>query len=241
MWKATVDGRPLTFRLIGINNQNFLMEDRETGSWWQQVSGEAIHGPLKGRRLTQLPHDEVTFGLWRREYPGGRVLGLDGQASQIRANWEEQTARYPVVVPAAPDEPLAQRALVIGLVADGKAKAYPMEVVTRARAVMDRVGETPVALLVGADGVSVRAFDRRVDGQVLDLLARPDTSPARFVDSQTGSEWDIAGRALSGPLAGKSLTRIAYLSDYWFDWKVYHPETAIYREWKPPATAAPTP
>lgn len=239
MWKASVDGRPLTFRLIGINNQNFLMEDRETGSWWQQVSGEAIHGPLKGRRLAQVPHDEVTFGLWAREYPGGRVLGLKNEASQIDADWEVETAKFPVVVPAAPDAPLASRALIIGIVVDGAAKAYPMDILTRARAVMDRVGQTPVALLVGADALSVRAFDRRVDGQTLDLLARPDSSPARFVDSQTGSEWDIAGRALSGPLAGKSLTRIALLSDYWFDWKVYHPETAVYREWQPTSPTTP--
>jgi hypothetical protein len=51
VWETTVDGKPLHFHLAGINNQNFIMRDEETGSWWQQVSGEAIHGPLKGRRL----------------------------------------------------------------------------------------------------------------------------------------------------------------------------------------------
>ena len=44
----------LTFHLVGINNQNFVMQDQETGTWWQQVSGEAILGPLK--RL---------FGIWK--------------------------------------------------------------------------------------------------------------------------------------------------------------------------------
>lgn len=236
-----MDGRVLTFRLIGINNQNFLMEDLETRSWWQQVSGEAVHGPLKGRRLTQVLHDEVTFGLWRREHPEGRVLALADEASQIRADWEVRTARMPVVVPPAAGDPLEPRALILGLVVDTRAKAYPLDLVTRARAVMDRVGDTPVALLVGADGLSVRAFDRRVDGRALELLARPDASPARYVDSETGSEWDIAGRALSGPLAGRTLTRLPLLSDYWFDWRLYHPDTAVYREWTPPAAPAAAP
>jgi len=51
VWEATVEGRTLHFHLAGINNQNFIMRDEETGSWWQQVTGEAIFGPLKGRRL----------------------------------------------------------------------------------------------------------------------------------------------------------------------------------------------
>jgi hypothetical protein len=37
----------LNFHLAGINNQNFIMRDEETGTWWQQVSGTAIQGPLK--------------------------------------------------------------------------------------------------------------------------------------------------------------------------------------------------
>ena len=41
MWKAVAGGRALRFRLIGINNQNFVMEDEETGSWWQQITGAA--------------------------------------------------------------------------------------------------------------------------------------------------------------------------------------------------------
>ena len=58
-----MDGLTLTFHLAGINNQNFLMRDDQTGSYWQQVSGIAIAGPLKGRALKLIPADEVTFGL----------------------------------------------------------------------------------------------------------------------------------------------------------------------------------
>ena len=54
MWSSAIDGRVLTFRLVGINNQNFVMQDDQTGSWWQQVSGEAILGPLKGLSLIHI-------------------------------------------------------------------------------------------------------------------------------------------------------------------------------------------
>jgi hypothetical protein len=32
VWTRQVDGITLTFRLAGINNQNFIMRDEETGS-----------------------------------------------------------------------------------------------------------------------------------------------------------------------------------------------------------------
>lgn len=70
-------------------------------------------------------------------------------------------------------------------------------------------------------------------------MARPGSSPARFVDTNTGSEWDITGRAVSGPLEGRTLERIPSLSDYWFDWHLYHPDTDVYRQWTPrPAAPA---
>src|SRR6185503_12947647 len=45
IFKRTLNGVVLTFRLIGINNQNAMLEDLESRSWWQQASGEAIAGP----------------------------------------------------------------------------------------------------------------------------------------------------------------------------------------------------
>ena len=47
--------------------------------------------------------------------------------------------------------------------------------------------------------------------------------------AETGSEWDFAGRALAGPAAGRRLARLPALREYWFDWRTYHPRTAVYR------------
>jgi hypothetical protein len=55
--------------LAGINNQNFLMRDEETGTFWQQISGRAISGPLNGSQLEPVHSDELTFALWRSEAP----------------------------------------------------------------------------------------------------------------------------------------------------------------------------
>ncbi len=90
------------------------------------------------------------------------------------------------------------------------------------------LGVVPLLVLVGDDKKSVRAFERTVDGRMLELFAKPDASPLRLVDAETGSLWDFTGKAVVGQLAGRQLSKITVLNDYWFNWKAYHPNTTIY-------------
>jgi uncharacterized protein DUF3179 len=127
VWESEVGGKKLTFHLAGINNQNFIMRDDETGSWWQQVSGEAIQGPLKGKKLTQVYNDELTFALWKREIQQGqqgRVLKPDQRVKQNyeAADWEEQYAKLRVVTPVDPHDKLPPRALLAGIAVNGKGR-----------------------------------------------------------------------------------------------------------------------
>lgn len=227
-----MDGRRLTFRLTGINNQNFLMADEQTGSWWQQVTGEAVFGPLKGKRLELVFHDELSFRLWKREHPDGRVLRPDDSApwKRFSEGWEEKTAKAPVVTPVKAGDPFPPRELVVGVRVGEATRAYPMSALQRQSPVLDSLGGVPLILVVGEDGRSVRAFDRRMDGRELNLFGKPGVSPLRLVDSETGSEWDFAGRAVSGPLAGKKLAKVFVLKDYWFDWKAYNPGTTVFKQ-----------
>ena len=96
------------------------------------------------------------------------------------------------------------------------------------RLVLDTVGKTPLFLVMGEDNKSVRAFDRTVDGRVLEFFVKPDATPLQLTDAETATIWDFSGKAVSGPMAGKQLRKVTVLKDYWFDWKIYHPDTAIY-------------
>ena len=232
MWERTVEGRELNFHLAGINNQNFIMQDEETGSWWQQVTGEAILGPLKGRRLRSVFHDELSFSTWKDEKPQGRVLRADERVAKAGryapANWEEEIADAPVVTPTSADSFLEPRTLVVGITINGASKAYPLSAVQQQSPVIDTLGGVPLLILIGDDQKSVRAFERSLDGRKLELFAKPDASPLQLVDVETGTSWDFTGKAVAGPLAGRQLQKIPILNDYWFDWKTYHPNTAIY-------------
>ena len=63
-----------------------------------------------------------------------------------------------------------------------------------------------------------------------DLTFAPDAD-GRIVDAETGSRWDIFGRAVSGPLQGAQLTPApGRIGQLWFSWAVYRPDTVVYPE-----------
>jgi hypothetical protein len=230
VWKADLGGTTHRFRLTGINNQNFLMEDAKTGSWWQQVTGEAVQGPLTGAHLESMPWEEVTFAVWKREHPNTKVLLPDEDAAgeYAPANWEEEVATYPVPTTADSSALVKPRDLVIGIRVGSDARAYRCSDLVAQSSILDTVGETPIFLTLHPDGNSIRCFDRRVEGRALELVREPSTFPPMYVDRETGSRWDFTGSAVEGPLAGRALHRVPFLKEYWFDWKAYNPRTSVF-------------
>ncbi len=160
-----MNGKVLHFYLAGINNQNFLMRDKETGTWWQQITGKAIYGPLKGSSLELVPCDELTFGEWRSEVSNGKVLAeVPKYKKEYDSNWEPEVAKLPVVI-SFPGTELKSRDIVVGLAIAGASRAYPWEKLVKASPVMDRVDGKPLLIAVGPDGKSFRVFISRVDGK----------------------------------------------------------------------------
>ena len=224
----------LHFYLAGINNQNFLMRDRETGSWWQQITGKAIYGPLQGAALDLVISDELTFGEWRGEFPSGQVLApVAKYTKEYDSNWEPDVAKLPVVV-SFPGTELKSRDIVIGLTVNGAGRAYPWETFSKQSPIVDRVNGTPLLLVLGPDGKSFRVFISRIDGHDAEFFLQGETAAAEknewsLVDATTASQWNFQGCATSGPVKGKCLARVPALKDYWFDWRNYHADTTVYK------------
>lgn len=207
------------------------MRDAETGSWWQQISGEAVQGKLKGQKLAAVDFEEVSYAVWKRENPNGRVLRPDEKLAAAgdkyeAADWETEVAKMPVRIAGKLDDALEPRTLVVGVNVNNRAKAYPFSAIEKQTPILDSVGATPIVVLLGADKKSVRAFERTVDGRVLEFFVKPES--LEIVDAETGSVWDFSGKATSGELSGKQLRKVSALKDYWFNWKTYNPETQLY-------------
>ena len=206
------------------------MRDEETGSWWQQISGQAIQGSLKGQKLTEVDYDEVSYGIWKRENPNGRVLRPDAEILAADkydpADWETQVGKMPVRIAGKLDDSLAPRTIVVGVEINNQSKAYPLSAIEKQNPIIDTVGGADIVIMLGADKKSVRAFERTVDGKTLEFLMKPETN--EIVDAETGGVWDFSGKCTGGELAGKQLVKVPAIKDYWFDWQTYHPETKLY-------------
>jgi hypothetical protein len=221
VWRRTVNGRTLTFHLGGINNQNALLRDAETGSFWQQSTGIALSGPLKGTQLELVPADELSFAEFRKETPNAVVMAAvpKDEADYETADWDQRVRRYPTVVDtrATGIEP---RELMLGVVVDGASRAYPLKTVLEKKLIVDTVARAPIALAVATDGKSVRCF-RAEPGQRLER----DPQTGALLDAASKREWSFEGCAASGR---PCLTRVAVYKDFWFNWRVDHPRTTVY-------------
>src|SRR5262249_55474282 len=148
------------------------------------------------------------------------------------ADWETRMSRAPVVKGVDVDHRLGPRALVIGVTTGQIARAYPFSALQKQNPIIDVIGHTPILILLGEDNRSVRAFERTVDGRVLEFFARtPDGKDSesenqhainarQLLDSETGSVWSFEGKAVAGSLLGRQLTKVEVLEDYWFDWRI---------------------
>ena len=173
-----MNGQALHFYLAGINNQNFLMRDKETGTWWQQINGKAVYGPLKGASLDLVPYDELTFGEWKSEVSGGKVFApVAKYVKEYDSDWEPETAKYPVVI-SFPGTELKSRDVVVGVEVEGASRCYPWDTLVKQSPVMDHVGGKPVLIVVAPDKKSFRAFVSRIDGDDAEFFLKREADPA---------------------------------------------------------------
>ncbi len=75
VFRARVDGRPLSFRLRSKGKEVFL-EDAETHSLWLALEGRAVQGPLVGKKLELVPYVQSYWYAWSAYRPKTRVLGV---------------------------------------------------------------------------------------------------------------------------------------------------------------------
>jgi hypothetical protein len=245
-FERTVNGRIFDFGTTGrLRYSNLIMYDRQTETWWQQATGEAIVGELTGTRLTYLPASIIAWDDFKAAFPKGKVLSRDTGFS--RRYGENPYVGYddvskPPFLFRGPETPgiLPPVARVLTIDLNGEAMAYPYDALQKLGVVNDTVGGTDVVVLwaagtasaldagtvaAGRDVGAANAFARELAGQTLTFAFKG----SQIVDNETGSGWDVLGRALSGPLAGQQLAPVVAVNHFWFSWAAFKPETRIYQ------------
>jgi Protein of unknown function (DUF3179) len=239
-----VQGKTLDFGTTGkLRFSDLVMYDRQTESWWQQATGQAIVGTLTGTQLIPLPAQTISWKTFKESFPGGKVLsrhtGYDRAYGQNPYVGYDDVNSSPFLYRGPKDPRLRPVERVVTVSLGGEDVAYPFSALEKVRVVNDAVGGQKIVVLfekgvasaldkssipdsrdVGAAGV----FERTVGGKVLTFAA----AGGRITDAQTGSAWTILGTATAGPLAGTRLVPVVHGQHFWFAWAVFRPKTRIY-------------
>lgn len=220
VFSPTVNGRPEQFRLVGMDHFNAMFEDATTKSWWRQVSGEAVAGPLKGAQLPEWPVTQTSLRAWLRLYPGSLVMQADSSFSKeykSMASYDIGLKRGKLT--GTDTLSWKDKSWVVGLqMPDGASKAYDWNRLKRERVIHDTVGELPILLVLADDGKSFFAFERP-DAETMfsfknDTLFRGEKS------------WNLHGIATDTSTGNLRKTN-AY-QEFWHSWRTFHPGTTRY-------------
>lgn len=231
VYDRRVDDRELTFgNTSAVYDNDLVMYDYQTKSYWWQIAGRAIVGELSGTELTAVPSAIMPWGRWRAQRPDTWVLsartgfdrtyggdGLDGYAEAVTAG----RLPFPSAGGGIDDARLDAGTGVLGGVVDGTGHAYPLRAL-RGEVVNDRLAGRSLAVFV-TDDASGRVFDRRVGGDVLTF----ERGAGGIVDRRTGTRWSAAGRAVQGPLAGTQLDEVAGRTAFWFAFAAAFPDAVV--------------
>ncbi len=247
-FKRELDDRVLDFGTTGrLRHSDLIMYDRQTESWWQQATGEAIVGELTGeslefvsallvpwKELKDEGHPSLTVlsretGV-ERDYGRNPYAGYDTRSSPIEAFFPRSVdSRFPamerVLALGERRDPVAvpfqhlQEQGVVAFEMDGEPVVAFWAAGTSSALDARRVAE-------GRDVGTAVALDPRIDGERLTFTP---ARGGRFRDRQTGSTWTLQGRAVRGPLEGRELAVIPHNTPFWFAWITFQPDTRIVR------------
>jgi hypothetical protein len=234
VFRAEVKGRRLHFQYDRMVGANEVQKDFETGTSWQQATGEAIDGPLKGTRLQLYPVVRTTWGEWRKRFPNTLVLKplpgyadvMAGMSTRIKAATRDATATAPKGALTL-DERLPARETIAGIGIGRDAVAFPFSALRIARVVNERVGGVPILVVHQPSSDTTTAFDARAKGKALRFEAA-NAEASSLVDLDTHSTWNAYGLSVEGPLKGTQLKQVMLVPQFWFAWSQFRPGTRVF-------------
>lgn len=227
VYSPFVNGKNENFRLVGMDHFNAMFEDHTTKSWWQQATGVAVAGPLKGTALPEIPARQMTLAAWLRQYPNSTVMQPDTQFTARYADLRAYDAgTLPSHLEKRDSGSWKMKSWVIGIQQGDVTKAYDWNALVSKQVIQDSLPGTALALLVEKDGSSFHAWKTEVNGQSLQFTA-PDEQNL-FTDNNTHSSWNMNGVCIAGPLQGKQLQPVQCYQEFWHSWKNFHPHTGRY-------------
>ncbi len=213
------------FEVVAEYRGNMILQDLDTHTIWQQLSGESLAGTHHPAQLPLVPSRILLWSEAHRKFPNIKLAKTTLKDRLPFDIWflpwsRLQKSSY--VLGLRPrDNRLPARTRVIGVERIGGHVCYLADEMARER--WTRNDE--IHLLIVMTGAWAIGFLTEVDGIARDLIVQDE----RIVDGRTGSSWNLEGHGRVGPLSSHRLVVWPMHEVFWFAWSAFHPLTRIIR------------
>jgi len=224
VYSPFVNGKYEVFRLVGMDHFNAMFEDATTKSWWQQATGTAITGKLKGTQLPEIPSRQMRLGDWLQLHPNSLVLLPDSNYTKRYEGlkgYDIDTAQGSLETRDSASWKF--KSWVIGVKAGNESIAYDWNELFTKKLIQDSIDNVALMLVLEPNDQTFYVLNRTVNGQRLHFLF--DTQTASMVDTETNSTWKLNGTCTDGPMKGAVLQPVQAYQEFWHSWQTFHPNT----------------
>lgn len=228
VFSPIVNNKLENFRLVGMDHYNAMFEDETTKSWWRQVNGEAIAGPLLGTTLTEVPSEQMSLQAWMDRYPNTLVMQPDPAFKDRYESLEKyDEGEMEGKLEGRDSLSWKDKSWVVGVQMGLFAKAYDWNQLVKNRVINDRIKGLPVMLALESDSVSFHSW-MPVVGK--DTLRFSYSDSLKILVDQNQSQWNWKGECVDGTMKGTKLETVQSYQEFWHSWKTFHPNTEIYKD-----------
>jgi hypothetical protein len=231
IFDRTLDGEVLEFDVEGgLIDNNMIMIDRETESKWVQITGEAISGKMKGKKLRLLHALHTTWETWKSLHPDTLVLSHDTgfdynyEEYPFGKSYMEYRENWRIMFPLSyEDERFHPKEVFLVVELGDTFEAYRLSNMKNREVINDVIDEKPILILYDRERQLASAFSRVANGKTLEFEL-DESSNSYIKDRSATCRWDFEGTAHNG----ENLTPIPSFKAYWFAWAAFHPDTLVY-------------
>lgn len=228
LFSRIVDGKTLNFAVLGpLYWGNKVIFDKETDSYWLSLTGEAISGKMKGKRLESFKPVDRTSWKFVKSLPYLTVLAPVREVKFYRDWYQrmkiEGAGLFALTQKKKADPRLSAYTSGLGINVGKDAVFIPITTIKTDQAVNTQVGGWAIVAIQNEELSSRRIFRRTVDGR--DLTFKKINNGLK--DLETGNVWNNDGLGISGSLKNRQLEAPVYTQVYWYAWAAFYPETVI--------------
>ena len=218
VFEPLVNGKKETFRLVGMDHFNAMLEDATTKSWWRQVTGEAITGKLKGQQLPEVFSTQTSLTEWLQLNPNSLIMQEDPAfIASYDSTFKFESGKSRSKLTGTDSLSWKDKSWVIGIKAGKERKAYDWNQLRKERLIQDKIGETPILLVLSNDDKSFFAFERPGENLVFSL--------ADNAIIYNNKHFRIDGKGLDTSF---SLKPLSASQEFWHSWRNFNPGTKKY-------------